>query len=335
MQLRRSRVDGSVTISWSPPEGAVDAFTVQRQQLVTADGSSFFANIITVGGGMNVPGDTYSFEDSGIFEAGTYEYRVAAIKDEVVGQYSDWFRTTPVAAVFGHAPDDFRFVAAGSRLLDDRREYWMGWDPLGGADDYEVGVVVYDVAGGGQTMESNIVTDPLYFRTAYGRVDLRVRGRKQDDDLCGSGAGDLCYSDWTGWYSVRFTPKVTIAASVIPTPVPAGTPAADASIVELRANTAQAIEAGLGAAGAPVNAGVVMQFVAVLTAAVLGAMSVASGWRVGAQPLGVGMAFAIAILVLFTFYRLYGIPWAWPVALQAVLASAGAFALARQTGVFR
>ena len=73
----------------------------------------------------------------------------------------------------------------------------------------------------------------------------------------------------------------------------------------------------------------------VLMACVIGGISVALGWRLGMAPLGVGMGAAIAILILFTGYRLFGVPLAWPVGIQAVLALAGLFAAVRQTGVFR
>ena len=58
-------------------------------------------------------------------------------------------------------------------------------------------------------------------------------------------------------------------------------------------------------------------------------------WRRGMAPLGVGMGATIFILILFTGYRLYGTPLAWPVAALAVVAAAGLYALVRQTGVFR
>ena len=155
------------------------------------------------------------------------------------------------------------------------------------------------MATGTQEMETLIVSDPEYFRTSYGRVDLRVRARKKDDTLCGDGNGttdddEVCHSEWSGWYSVRFTPQVTIDEPDL----------ADTSIMELRENVNEAIESGLGAAGASVNASVALQFVSVLVATALGAVSIAVTWRVGMAPLGVGMAFAIVILVLFNSHRL-------------------------------
>ena len=218
--------------------------------------------------------------------------------------------------------------------MDRRREFWMRWDEVDGADDYEVDVLVYDVATGGQAIENYIVTDPTYFRTSYGRVEVRVRGRKSDDTLCGDSdgtveTGENCYSEWTGWYGVNFTPKVAVAVP------PLVDDTADASIMELRADTKEVIESSLAAAGAPVDAGLVVQFLTLVAATVIGGISVALGWRLGMAPLGVGMGAAIAILILFTGYRLFGVPLAWPVSIQAALAVAGLFAAVRQTGVFR
>ena len=52
-------------------------------------------------------------------------------------------------------------------------------------------------------------------------------------------------------------------------------------------------------------------------------------------PLGVGMAAAIFILILFAGHRVLGTPVAWPVAAQILVAVMGAVALARQFGVLR
>ena len=78
-----------------------------------------------------------------------------------------------------------------------------------------------------------------------------------------------------------------------------------------------------------------IQFATVLGALVIGGISLALSWRLGMAPLGAGMGAAIGVLILFTGYRLLGIPLAWPVAIQSALAVAGLFALVRQTGIFR
>ena len=329
LQLSREHDNSGVTISWTAPIGDFDSYTLQRQELVIVESSTIFANVVTLDGNSWLPGSTTTFTDSSILPGNTYEYRVAAVKADGVGEYTDWTRSSPVQTSLGDAPQNLHFVESGSRMLDDRREFWMSWDELDGVDDYEVEVLVYDVATGGQSLETYIITDPTYFRTAYGRTDVRARGRKHDSGLCGSGADDRCYSEWAGWYSVRFTPAVTIPAPDLVDDT------ADTSIMELRENTFEAIETSLGAAGASVDADVVLQFLFVVAATVVGGISIAVAWRLGMAPLGVGMGAAIAVLVLFTGYRLYGIPLAWPVAMQAALAVAGMFALVRQTGVFR
>ena len=330
IQLSRSHGNSSITVSWTDPVGEFDNFTLQRQELVAADGSSIFANVVTLDGNNWIDGTTNSYTDSSILPNRTYEYRLASVVDDGVGEYSDWVRSSPISTRLGGAPNNLRYVDdSTSRMLEDRREFRMAWDEMDGVAEYEVEVLVYQVATGEQTMEHYIVSDPSFFRTSYGRSDIRVRGRKADDDLCGSGDDDYCYSDWTGWYGVRFTPKATIEAPV------AIDDTVDQDIVDLRESTAEAIEASLSAAGAPVDASLVVQFLTVLMATVIGGISVALGWRLGMAPLGIGMGAAIAILILFTGYRLFGVPLAWPVAIQAALAVAGMFALVRQTGVFR
>ena len=328
LEVLRGRDNASVTVQWTKPDGEVDTYAVQRQELVIVESSTIFANTITLADDLSP--STLAYTDESISPGRTYEYRIAAVRGGVVGDYTDWARVTPFDPSLGKAPENLHFVDdETARLLDDRREFWVRWDELDGADNYEVDVLVYDVATGGQSMESYIVTDPKYFRTAYGRTDVRTRGRKHDSDLCGSGAEDRCYSEWTGWYSVRFTPAVTIAAP------PLVDDTADPGIMELRENTVEAIETSLGAAGASVDADVVLQFLFVVAATVVGGISIALAWRLGMAPLGVGMGAAVAVLILFVGFRLYGIPLAWPVAMQAALAVAGMFALVRQTGVFR
>ena len=332
-EVARASNNSEVVLNWTAPAGDVGGYAVQRQELVEVGGSTLFANTKTLTDSLSSSDLTYT--DSSIAPGRTYEYRVAATEDGIVGDYADWARVAPFDTSLGAAPGEFKFLNDSlARILGDRREFRMGWDPVDGADDYEVDVLVYGVSTGTQEMETHIVSDPEYFRTSYGRVDLRVRARKKDDTLCGDGDGtadddEVCHSDWSGWYSVRYTPEQTIDAPDL------ADDTADTSIMELRENVNEAIESGLGAAGAAVDAGIVLQLFAVLVATALGAVSIAVTWRVGMAPLGVGMAFAIVILVLFNSYRLLGIPLAWPVALQTVLAVAGAYAGVRQLGVLR
>ena len=205
----------------------------------------------------------------------------------------------------------------------------MGWDAVAGADDYEVHILAYDVSTGGQSMETHIISDPTYFETSYGRIGLRVRGRKLDDTVCGSSADDRCLTDWTGWYEVRFTPTITIEPPALVDDT------ADASIMELRNNMDEAIEAALSPSGATMDGARVLQFMVLGAALVVSGLSVALSWRRGMAALGVGMGAAILILILFAGYRLFGTPLAWAVAAQALVAVAGLYALVRQIGLFR
>lgn len=89
----------------------------------------------------------------------------------------------------------------------------MAWDSVEGTSDYELQMQVSDPLTGARTLtEGVIVTHPQQFHTARSRTEFRVRGRKQDAELCGPGAGGYCYTGWTGWFSVAYTPRVRIAA---------------------------------------------------------------------------------------------------------------------------
>ena len=329
VRLSRAQDNSEVAVSWTAPIGEFDSYTVQRQELVILASSTIFANIATLGGDSWLPASSTTYTDSSILPNRTYEYRVAAVKDDVVGTYTEWARASPFVTNLGDPPGGYKKVSSKDNILDDRREFWLEWDEVGGVDDYEVEVLVYQVATGGQTMERYFVTDPTYFRTSYGRVEIRVRGRKQDSDLCGSGTDDRCHTEWTSWNNVRFSPRVRIEAPEI------ADDTADASIMNLRKTTEELLEEMLGAAGADVSGAAVIQFVVVTLAVGVGGLSVALAWRRGMAPLGVGMGIAILILILFTGYRLYGVPLAWGVAAQSVVGVAGLFALVRQTGVFR
>ena len=321
-----SRDDDSVTISWTAPVGDVDNYTVQRQELTVTEGSSFFANVISFGNPW-LPASSTTYTDASILPDRVYEYRVAAVFGDAPGDYTEWSRVTPPDTSLGHPPQDLRVLTDRGRVLDDRREFWAAWDTVDGADDYELQVLVYNVLTGERMLESPVVTDPTYFRTSYGRVNLRVRGRKLDDDLCGVGA--YCLSEWSEWWDMPFTPTITV-----PSPELADD-ASDETIMDLRDDAAEVIEAVLEPSGATVDADAVIQFGFLSLALVLGGSSIALTWGRGMVALGVGMACAISVLVLFVGYRLFGIPLAWPVAVQTLVAVLGLFALVRQTGALR
>ena len=327
--VQLSRDAATVTASWTAPPGVLDGYTLQRQEFVSVGGSTFFANIVTLSpvGSDWLGATTTDYTDDTIIGTQTYEYRVAAVKDDLVGIYSDWFRVAPADTSLGAAPTNFRYTPTGSTIYDERREFWLEWDAVAGVDDYEVRLEVFDISTGGRTQYTYVVTDPTYFYTTYGRVHVRVRGRKLDTVRCAAAADDRCRSDWTGWYQVRFAPKVTITAPATTTP--------SASTEEFREAAIEATEAILEVFGTTPDGAQVLHFGVLTFGLVLGALSVAMTWRRGMAPLGAGMGASVLILVWYTGYRLLGTPLPWPLAAQVAITTVGMYALTRQFGVFR
>ena len=106
--LELHRNSSSVTASWGAPVGDFDNFTLQRQELILVGGSTFFGNVRSLGDDMWLPMASTMFEDTSILPGQTYEYRVAAVLDDQVGVYTDWFRVGPVNASLGPPPTNFR-----------------------------------------------------------------------------------------------------------------------------------------------------------------------------------------------------------------------------------
>ena len=134
---------------------------------------------------------------------------------------------------------------------------------------------------------------------------------------------------WTGWYEVNFTAAAGNRIEVPPTAVPEAMP------VSIKEDVESALEAAMGPTGALVDGALATQFIVLAAAVVVAGFSVALSWRRGMAPLGVGMAAAIFILILFAGHRVLGTPVAWAVAAQILVAVMGAVALARQFGVLR
>jgi len=208
----------------------------------------------------------------------------------------------------------------------------MRWDEVDGADDYEVEVRVYDSAGD-RSLERYVYTDPSYFRTAFGRVEMRTRGRLlTNDGLCGDGdgsdePGEDCHTEWTGWYGVGFSPKVA--------PEPGATPLPDTSIEEFQDDVDALVNQTLDQSGVDVDPSVAVQFAVLVGTAVVATGSIVAGWKRGMRPLGVGMAFSVMVVSLYLAHRLLGIPVAWPIGAQALIVIPGLVAFARQAGAFR
>ena len=323
------REANEVTVTWSAASGVFQGYTIQRQELVVSDDSSFFGNVRTVAEIANLNASATEFIDIHTLPAQTYEYRLATVADGGVGEYTDWFRIGPNSASLGAGPSNLRLLEGGAEIFDYRREFWMAWNALPGVDEYQVEVVTFDVSDGSRSTKDYIITAPQYFQTIYGRTAMRVRARHVDDTICTSAPEDRCLSDWTSWYQVNFTPKIVID------PPPDVDEEADADIMEFRTDLKEGLRSALGAAGADVNVELLLQFIVVVAGVVVGGMSIALSWRRGMAPLGVGMGAAALVLILYAGHRLLGTPWAWPVAFQSLIALAGIFALVRQTGVLR
>ena len=326
-EVSRAFDNTEVVLGWTAPSGNYDGFAVQRQVLVIVEGSTIFANTTTLADDLSA--STLTYTDGSIAPGRTYEYRVAATQDGIVGDYTEWSRATPFDSSLGVAPGNFRVAADDrARTLADRREFRMRWDEVAGADDYEVDVLDHGTGG----METRIVSDPSYFVTAYGRVSLRVRGHRSDDALCGDGDGSLetgedCYTDWTGWDALGFVPRVTQPG--VATPVPA------ASIDDFRGDVNELLDSTLDQSGVDVDPGIAIQFAVLVGTVMVASVSVWAGWRKGMRPLGVGMAFSVVVISLYLGYVLLGIPAAWPIGAQSLIAIPGLIAFARQLGAFR
>ena len=319
----------SIIASWSAPVGDFDNYTLQRQELVVTQGSSFFGNVISLGDATWLPSTPTTYTDSDIVPDQIYEYRVAAVKSDQVGTYTEWFRIGPVDTSLGRAPTNFRPLEDGRRVFDRYHEFWLGWDAVNRADDYEVEFVSFELPGPGQSMATHIVTDPTYFVTAESRIAIRVRARLLDTVACAAAADSRCLSDWTAWNETRFIPQITVEA---PDPVD---DTQDARTMELRADIEQVIKTAIGPLGGTVNIEVVLDFMVLVIAVVLAGMSVALSWRRGMAPLGIGMGAAILIMVLYVGYRVLGTSVAWPIAAQALVGVAGVVALTRQLGLLK
>ena len=329
VSVSREHDNSEVTLSWSAPDGTFDSYTVQREELTVLESSTFFANTTTLGGATWLPGTSLTYNDADILPEGTYQYRVAAVKDDLVGEYSEWYRTTPVRTSLGSPPEDLRIDEDNE--LDDRREVWLEWDAVDGADDYQVQVSVTDPLTRAAALSEAVYTANRYFHTGFSRAELRVRARKHDDDLCGSGDADRCLSGWTGWLPLGFEPVMTVdAPDLVITP-----PAPDAEAVAMRAGLVAAIGAATSTAGVTVNAGALLNLGILVLGLVPGLLSTYRGQKAGMIGVGMGMGVMWFLMILALGYRLAELPAEWTVAVLIVLLVGGVLAAASAMGMLR
>ena len=326
--LAARRDTNGVALSWRKPPGQIEGYLIQRQELIVSDGNSFFANLRLLDD--NIASSTESYIDRSAFESVIYEYRVAGVTSGLTGAYSEWTRAGIAGTVLLGTPANLRLLDDLSRLYDQRYEFWLDWDGVAGADDYEVESVAYAPDGGSETSRTRYVSDSLFFDTAFGRVSLRTRARKLDPTDCAAASDGRCLSDWTAWYDVRFAPKVSVALP----PLASETPM-DTSTMNMRADVDELVQTFLDSLGAGTDPALVIEFGALAGALTLGAAAIAIAWVRGMAPLGVGMGCGIVVLVLFIAWRLLDTSLAWAVGAQAVVVMGGGYALARQLGVIR
>ena len=330
VEVLRSDDNQSVTVSWTAPEETVDSYTVQRQELAAELGSSFFANTKTVADDADLDADTLTWTDDTVFGGTTYEYRVAGVKDGVVGEYTEWFRSTPVITEFGEAPADLRITA--DTRLDDRREVWLGWEKVDGADDYELQVRVADPATGLQTLlDPEVVTGAEYFYTAFARAELRVRGRVLDAGMCGSAEDDRCATDWTGWFGVGFAAPVRQAPrpDTLMTPPPT-----EQAVMDMRNDFESVVDVGTESTGLDVPAGQVLNIGVLASGTLLAGLAFWVARRRGLGTWGTGTALTFFVLWLWQGHHLAGVPDVWPIMGTVAVNGAGVVSGAKVAGLF-
>ena len=324
VRLSRLIDNSSITIIWSAPQNALDGYTVQRQELVVLEGSSFFANVVTLGpSGGWIAATATSYEDTSVVPGNTYEYRVAAVREDSVGDYSEWARASPRVTSFGQPPPNFRLSSEPTRR-DDRREFWLAWDEVDGADDYELQVREADLATGAPRLDPSIVvTHNTYFDTIYGRVEYRVRGRMEDDDICGSGSGDRCYTEWTGWIDEGYVPAPQLVA------VSAATISPDAAAIKLKEDLEEVIGAGLDPLGASTDAADVLAGGVLAFIFIMAGVCFVLGHRAGMAPLGFAIGMGLAVMILWLGILMVDLPVEWGIMVVVAVFVLGGVSLVR------
>ena len=312
LQLDRARNNSQVTISWTAPSDSVDNYTLQREEL----SEGVFANALTfsAAGSDWLPATATSYTDSAILPGRTYRYRAAGVRDDVVGEYSEWVTSAPTDIIFAPPPENLHVERDTRR--DDRREYWLVWDDVDGRTDYELQINVTDPGTGALRREMGvIVTAPTYFATAYGRREFRLRGRKQDAALCGSGADEYCYTQWTGWHSVGFIPTVSIETpDALSTPVPQ-----DQVSQELREDMVALFDFGFDALGTDGDSDQLINVMVLVMALGLGVGAFVVGFKTGMAPVGAGAGTCLALAVLWIGVLTLDVPQQWGIIATLVI----------------
>ena len=325
-QAIRADDNSEVVLSWTAPDGEFDGFAVQRQELVLAEGSTIFANPRILADGLAA--DATSYTDTSIAPGRTYEYRVASLEGGVFGQASEWARVSPFLREFGQAPPNFGLTGSDVTRAG-RREYWLAWDDVQGADEYELEIGKFTAASGHRELLTGvIVTDPMYFYTAFMSAEFRVRGRMKDDTICGDGDGalqsmEVCISPWTSWVNVNFVPPPAAVPDLV-TPMPA-----DPATIELRDDLEGIIDEGLGPLGGNHNATLLLNALTLVGIFIVASSAFILGHRRGMAPAGFAAGIGISIVLLALGQRLLHIPTEWLIVFGAIILVGGGAATIR------
>ena len=331
VQVARNAANDEVTVTWTAPDGELDNYTVQRQELFKDGGSTFFANTSTLGGASWLPTSSTSYTDSMIFPARSYEYRVAAVKDDLVGEYSDWFRTVPANLEYGEPPANLRLHDSTAR--DDRREYWLAWDEVDGTTDYELERLILSPDGRQTVTPGIIVTEPMYFQTGYTLNRWRVRGRKSDADLCGSGTDDYCYTGWTGWFQVGFQPLHKVETPAEATESTRST-AVQAEVDEFHSSVVSFVEDTMSISGVTVDGQGILNTGVMVAGVIPAGIATWRGRRTGMIGIGMGSGVAYFVMTLALGVRLLELPVSWIIVSVMVVLVGGGLAAVKVLGLF-
>ena len=330
IQVHRGEDKESVDVMWSAPDAVFDGYSVQRQELTESGSSTFFSNRTTLGGKWIAMSAT-TYTDSAIIPSRTYEYRVAAVKDDMVGEYSDWARTAPLNRSYGEAPPNLRLDDSTAR--DDRREYWLVWDEVDGTTDYELERFILSPDGRQTVTPGIIVTEPMHFQTGYTLNRWRVRGRKSDTDLCGSGTDDYCYTGWTGWFQVGFQPLHKVDTPLEATESTRST-AMQAEVDEFHTSVVSFVEDTMSISGVTVDGQGILNTGVMVAGVIPAGIATWRGRRTGMIGIGMGGGVAYFVMTLALGVRLLELPVSWIIVSVMVVLVGGGLAAVKVLGLF-
>ena len=317
--LTRNAQNTAVTVSWTSPYEGHDGYALQRRVLVDADGNSFFGNVINLHPDAFLPVSDLSYSDASILPEGTYEYRVAAVLDGTVGDYSAWARTSPRMAEFGEPPKDLR-LRGGGEYRYGTREVWLEWDDVPGAQEYEVFSESFSLSGRAGSA-TNTVSTASIFLTLRESSNFLVRGVRRDTANCGPSP---CYTAWSIPLSVAYSSEDAGVppAAVLP---PMATPSANAASV--REGLEAVVIAIEEPTGLDANEDILINLAALVLSSGLGLVCYGVGVKARRPGIGIGGGAALGLLTMFLCIRTAEVPEAWGIAVLLILSLSAVLAV--------